>query len=188
MRHVRVFSEMPTSKVSPAVPLKVIERLIYVIRRQNVMLDSDLAVLYGVETGALNRAVTRNAQRFPSDFMFQLTKSEAANLRCQTGISSHGGRRYLPRVFTEQGVAMLSSVLDGERAVHVNIAVIRTFVHLRQMLATNRSLAAKLVTLERKFAGHDDAIHNLFAAIRAMLADPPGPKRLIGFNREQDHP
>ena len=109
-------------------------------------------------------------------------------MRCQTGISSYGGRRYPPRVFTEQGVPLLSSVLHSERAVQVNIAVIRTFVRLRQALAANRSLAVKLGALERKFAGHDNAIHNLFEAIRALLANPPGPKRLIGFNREHERP
>jgi hypothetical protein len=181
------FGVMPTSR-SSAVALEVVERLIFVVRGQKVMIDSDLARMYGVDTGALNRAVKRNRTRFPVDFMFQLTKAEGANLRCQIGISRYGGRRYLPFVFTEQGIAMLSSVLNSERAVQVNIAVIRVFVRLRQTLATNHTLARKLAALERHVAGHDRNIHNLFEAIRAMLANPPGPKRLIGFNRGDERP
>ncbi len=179
---------MSARRITPIIPIEVVERMIFMIRGQKVMLDSDLARLYAVETGALNRAVKRNTSRFPSDFKFQLTKTEAKNLRCQIGISSFGGRRYLPHVFSEHGVAMLSSVLNSERAVQVNIAVIRTFVRLRQLLTTHRDLAAKLAALERKFAGHDEAIQNLFDAIRVMLAAPPGPKRLIGFNREHEKP
>jgi hypothetical protein len=179
---------MATRRAGQAIPIEIVEHLILVIRGQKVMVDSDLARLYAVDTGALNRAVKRNASRFPADFMFQLTKAEAKNLRCQIGISNSGGRRYLPFVFSEHGVAMLSSVLNSERAVRVNIAVIRTFVRLRQLLVTNRDLAVKLAALERKFAGHDEAIHNLFEAIRVMLAAPPGPKRLIGFNREHEKP
>jgi phage regulator Rha-like protein len=175
---------------SLAIPLEVVERLIYVVRGQRVMFDADLAWLYGVPTKALNKAVQRNLPRFPRDFMFRLTRQEVTNLRFQIGTSSsgHGGRRYLPYAFTEQGVTMLSSALNSERAVQVNIAVIRTFVHLRQMLASNRTLAAKLAELERQVTGHDAAIQNLFAAIRAMLAVPPGPKCLIGFNREKEKP
>jgi hypothetical protein len=173
---------------SSALALEVVERLIFVVRGQKVMIDSDLARMYGVDTGALNRAVKRNRSRFPVDFMFQLTRPEAANLRCQIGISRYGGRRYLPFVFTEQGIAMLSSVLNSERAVQVNIAVIRVFVRLRQALATNRALTRKLAALERHVAGHDEAIHNLFEAIRAMLAGPPASKKLIGFNRDYECP
>lgn len=181
---------MATSKAASVIPLEVVERSIFVIRSHKVMVDADLARLYDVETKVLLQAVRRNAARFPSDFMFQLTASEHAHLRSQivTSSSGHGGRRYLPYVFTEQGVAMLSSVLNSERAVQVNIAVIRTFVRLREMLSTNRALAAKLAALERKITGHDEAIQNLFDAIRAMLADPPGPRRPIGFNREHEKP
>ena len=181
---------MPPAKATSVIPLDVIERAIYVVRGQKVMLDADLAQLYGVTTGNLNKAVSRNASRFPSDFAFRLTPAEFKALMFQIGISrsGHGGRRKLPTVFTEQGVAMLSSVLNSERAVQVNIAVIRTFVRLRKMLATNRALATKLAALERKITGHDEAIQNLFDAIRAMLADPPGPKRLIGFNRDHEKP
>jgi len=168
------------------VPLEIVERCIYVVRGQRVMFDSDLARLYGVETKNLNKAVARNRARFPGDFMFRLRIEEVVNLKFQTGTSSleHGGRRKLPNVFTEQGVAMLSSVLRSERAVQVNIAVVRAFVRLRELLASNKGLAAKLAEFETRLAGHDEAILNLFAAIKAMLADPPGPKRLIGFNRD----
>jgi hypothetical protein len=181
---------MAAPKAASVVPLEVIERAIYVIRGQKVMLDSDLARLYGVTTGNLNKAVSRNASRFPADFAFRLNAEETKALMFQIGISKsgRGGRRTLPMVFTEQGVAMLSSVLNSERAVQVNIAVIRTFVRLREMLSANRALAAKLAALERKITGHDEAIQNLFDAIRAMLADPPGPRRPIGFNREHEKP
>jgi hypothetical protein len=128
-----------------------IERRIYSVRGQNVMRDSDLAELYGVETGMLNRAVRRNIGRFPEDFMFQLTIQEAEGLRFQIGISKagRGGRRYLPYVFTEQGVAMLSSMLRSERAVQVNIAIMRAFVSLRSLLMSNRELAGKFWTGSR---------------------------------------
>jgi phage regulator Rha-like protein len=165
-----------------------VERLIYLVRGQKVMLDADLAGLYGVETKTLNRAVKRHIARFPDDFLLHLTRKEVANLRYQIGTSSlgYGGRRYRPYAFTEQGVAMLSSVLNSERAVQVNILIVRAFVRLRTLLASHRELAAKLAELEHKLEGHDVAIRNLFDVIRAMLADPPGPKRLIGFNREHE--
>lgn len=154
------------------------------------MLDSDLAGLYGVETKSLNRAVKRHLKRFPADFLLLLSRKEVANLRYQFGTSSsgYGGRRYRPYAFTEQGVAMLSSVLNSERAVQVNILIVRAFVRLRSLLASHRELAGKLSELERKLEGHDAAIRNLFDAIRAMLADPQRPKRLIGLNREHEQP
>ncbi|PYQ60517.1 MAG: DNA-binding protein, partial [Acidobacteria bacterium] len=136
------------------------------------MLDSDLAALYGVETFNLNKAVKRNLDRFPSDFMFQLTPAEARALRFQIGISSegvHGGRRYLPYVFTQEGVAMLSSVLRSPRAVTVNIAIMRAFVRLREILATNRQLAAKVEEMERRYDAHFKAI---FDVIQALMAPP----------------
>jgi len=136
------------------IPVEIIERKIYLIRGEKVMLDSDLAVLYEVETFNLNKAVKRNIDRFPEDFMFQLTKEEADSLRFQIGMSKtegRGGRRYLPYVFTEQGVAMLSTVLNSERAVKVNIEIMRTFVRLRQMLASNAELSRKLQALEKKY-------------------------------------
>jgi hypothetical protein len=153
------------------------------------MLDSDLAVLYEVETKALNRAVKRNAGRFPPDFAFRLTARDAESLRCQIGTSKEGrgGRRYLPLVFTEQGVAMLSGVLTSERAVKVNVAIMRAFVRLRRMVSMNAALAAKLAELERKSELHDESIRSLFQAIRELMAqpappDPPRPR--IGFKPE----
>lgn len=164
------------------------EQLIHLARGEKVMLDSDLAALHGVTTGALNRAVQRNATRFPSDFMFQLTAKEASNLKCQSGISSsgHGGRRRsLPYAFTEQGVAMLSSVLRSERAVQVNVAIMRAFVSLRRMLGANEALSRKLAELEQRLEGHDQAIRSLFDAIRQLMAPPPKPQKRIGFGVQE---
>jgi hypothetical protein len=158
-----------------------IERAILFIRGEKVLLDTDLARLYGVETGAFNRAVKRNLSRFPGDFMFQLTAGEAKSLRCQFGISNvrRGGRRYRPFVFTEQGVAMLSSVLHSERAVAVNIQIMRAFVRLRQMLASNAELARKLEGLEKKY---DRQFKVVFDAIRQLMSPPAGKHREIGFH------
>lgn len=161
---------------------EVIENKIYLIRGRNVMLDKDLAGLYGVETKNLNLQVKRNIKRFPEDFMFQVTKEE--NLRLQFATSSYGGRRYLPYVFTEQGVAMLSSVLNSERAIEVNIAIMRAFVKLRQILSTHKELAHKLNELERKTEKHDMEIQGIFEAIRQLMAPPPEkPRRIIGFKQ-----
>jgi len=155
---------------------------IYFIRGQQVMLDSDLAELYAVETGALNRAVKRNRERFPPDFMFQLTNQDVAILKCQIGISSFegwGGRRELPYVFTEQGVAMLSSVLKSKTSIQVNIAIMRTFVEIRGILAGNKELAGKLFDHEKKY---DAQFKVVFDAIRQLMRQPePLPKRRIGF-------
>jgi hypothetical protein len=166
-----------------------IEDTILLIRGQKVMLDRDLALLYGVTTFNLNKAVKRNVDRFPADFMFQLTAAEVENLRFHFGISSsaHGGRRYLPYAFTEQGVAMLSGVLRSPRAVQVNVAVMRAFVSLREALSLHKDLAHKLAELERKIEGHDDAIRSLFEAIRQLMAPPtPGPHKEIGFHIKED--
>jgi hypothetical protein len=167
------------------IPLERIQNSIFLIRGEKVMLDSDLAVLYGVGTGTLNRAVKRNLERFPDDFVFQLTPQEVANLKCQIGISSsgHGGRRRsIPYAFTEQGVAMLSSVLRSGRAVQVNVAIMRAFVSLRRLLATNETLSRKFAELERKLEGHDEAIKSLFNAIRELMLPPVKPKRELGFH------
>ena len=159
-----------------------IEQVILLVRGQKVILDRDLAVLYGVATGTLNRAVKRNPDRFPEDFMFQLTSEEAAVSRCQLGILKRGQNvKYLPYAFTEQGVAMLSSVLRSPQAVRVNIAIMRAFVRLRQTLALHRDLAQKLADLERRIESHDDSIHNLFDAIRQLMSPPAMPRRPIGF-------
>ena len=164
------------------IPTERIARAILVIRREKVMLDSDLAALYGVTTGNLNKAVKRNAERFPTDFMFQLDAEEVANLKFQFGISSWGGRRRLPYAFTEQGVAMPSSVLNSERAVKVNIAIMRAFVKLRQTLESNRELAEKFSELERRVGVHDDEIAAILEAIRQLMAPPEKPRREIGFH------
>jgi hypothetical protein len=167
------------------IPVERIQRAIYLLRSEKVMLDADLAVLYGVTTGNLNKAVQRNQDRFPADFMFRLTQEEAENLRFQIGSSSsYGGRRYLPYAFTEQGVAMLSSVLRSPRAVQVNIAIMRAFVQLRQMLGSQVELARKLAELERRIEGQDEAIQSIFEAIRQIMAPPAPdqPAREIGFH------
>ena len=160
-----------------------IEQAILLVRGQKVMLDRDLAALYGVQTRNLNKAVKRNISRFPRDFMFQLTPEEAANLMFQTGTSSaHGGRRKPVSAFTEQGVAMLSSVLRSPRAAQVNVAIMRAFVRLRETLALHKDLARKLAELERKIEGHDTHIHALFETIRQLMAPPEPPRKPIGFH------
>jgi len=159
-----------------------VEHLIFPIRGHRVMIDEDLARLYGVETKSLVRAVTRNLDRFPSDFMFQLTAEERANLRYQIGTSrSWGGRRYLPYVFTEQGVAMLSSVLRSPRAVAVNVEIMRAFVRLRQLLMENAELARKLAELEKRYDGQFRVV---FEAIRELMEPSDGPARRIGFGHD----
>ena len=157
-----------------------IENAIYMIRGEKVMLDRDLALLYGVETKVLKRAVNRNLLRFPPDFMFQLTADEAEVLRCQIGTSKkgRGGSRYLPYVFTEQGVAMLSSVLNSEGAVLVNIEIMRAFVKLRQMLTSNAELARRLDELESKY---DKQFKVVFEAIRQLMSTPIQDRKEIGF-------
>ena len=168
------------------VPVERIARLIFVFRKQKVMLDSDLASLYGVTTGNLNKAVKRNAQRFPSDFMFQLTAEEAEGLIFQFGRSKgRGGRRHRPYAFTEQGIAMLSSVLNSDRAITINIAIMRAFVRLRQMLETNRELAQKFSELERRVGKHDEEIAAILEAIRQLMAPPEKPRREIFHVREK---
>lgn len=158
-----------------------VEQKIYLARGHKVMLDADLAELYGVETSALNRAVKRNIERFPESFMLQLTPDEA--LRCRIGISNigRGGRRFLPYAFTEHGVAMLSSVLNSQRAIQVNIAIIKTFVRLREMLAGNVALARKLEELEKKY---DSQFKVVFDAIRELMIPPDPPRRRIGFHQD----
>jgi hypothetical protein len=163
------------------VPVEVIERRILLIRGHKVMLDSHLAELYEVQTFRLNEAVKRNRRRFPEDFMFQLTKEEATILTSQIAMSKpgRGGRRTLPYVFTEQGVAMLSTVLNSERAIAVNIAIMRTFVRLRQILATHKQLAERLIEMEKKF---DHKFKVVFDILRQLMEPPPKPpKRPIGF-------
>jgi len=156
-----------------------IEQLIFMIRGQKVILDRVLAGLYGVETKQLKRAVRRNINRFPKDFMFELTKEEYDSLRCQFGTLKKGGHsKYLPFAFTEQGVAMLSSVLNSERAAQVNIEIMRAFVRLRQILASHKDLERRLDALEERY---DDQFKVVFDAIRALMEPPEKPKKKIGF-------
>jgi hypothetical protein len=163
-----------------------ISRCIYVIRGHKAMLDVDLAELYGVTTKRLNEQVKRNRKRFPADFMFRLTAAEAGtvmSLRSQIATLKRGRhRKYLPYVFTEQGVAMLSSVLRSPRAVHVNIAIMRAFVSLREMLASHRDLAARLEQMEKTY---DAQFKVVFDAIRALIEAPPGSTRKIGFRADR---
>ena len=165
------------------VTIELIQSKIIVLRDEKVMIDQDLAELYGVETGMLNRAVKRNFERFPKDFMFQLSSEEWELLRCQTGISkaSRGGRRYLPYAFTGQGVAMLSSVLKSKRAIEVNIAIMRAFVYLRKMISSHAELARKLEEVEKHLEDHDKRIEAIFEAIRQLMTPPEKPRRRIGF-------
>lgn len=163
--------------------LEHIQGQILLLRGQRVMLGRHLAGLYGVPVKALNQAVKRNLARFPEDFMFQLSQAEFNNLKSQIVTSSWGGiRRAWPYAFTEQGVAMLSSVLHSEQAVQVNIAIMRAFVQLRQVLSGHAELARKFAELERRIEGHDAAIRSLFDAIRQLMAPPRKGKREIGFH------
>jgi hypothetical protein len=169
-----------------AVPVEHIARSILVLRGQRVLLDAELAALYGVATKVLLQAVRRNRQRFPADFMLQLTDQEWSALRSQfvTSKPERGGRRYRPYAFTEQGVAMLSSVLNSERAIAVNIEIMRTFVRLREALSSNRELARRFAQLEARLDKHDEAIAAILSAIRQLM-NPPAPKRRpIGFTAD----
>ena len=162
---------------------EVIGQKIYLIRGHKVMLSMHLANLYKVEARVLIQSVKRNISRFPEDFMFQLTDEEYEILKSQIVISSWGGtRRSRPYAFTEQGIAMLSSVLRSKRAIQVNIAIMRAFVRFRQILSTHKELAYKLKELERKTEKHDTEIHAIFEAIRQLMAPPAKPKRRIGFH------
>jgi hypothetical protein len=196
---------MPAKKKTPPpkstalfVPEKIAP-LVHMLRHEKVLLDSDLAELYGVPTKVLNQAVQRNLDRFPADFMFQLTEDESAILRSQIVTSKNAEpplrsqivtlkrgqhRKYRPYAFTEQGVAMLSSVLHSPRAVEVNIAIMRTFVQLRRLMDSNALLAEKIESLEAKYADHDQQFQIVFDAIRQLIAADDSPKREIGFHAE----
>ena len=176
--------------ISPKI--KSVESAIYFIRGQRVMLDSDLAAIYGVTTKRLNEQLKRNHSRFPEDFASQLSAEELTHLRSQTATSTvksqgatrrHGGRRYLPWAFTEHGAIMLASVLNSDIAVQASVRVVRAFVRLREMVAANEQLAAKLQELERRLDSHHEAIVDLFAALKRLLEPPEPPKRReIGFH------
>jgi hypothetical protein len=169
------------------VPGAFISSRIYAVRGTRVMFDADLASLYGVSTSSLNRAVLRNLERFPEDFMFRLKPRETLGLTCQSGISNHqqrGGRRYLPYAFTEQGVAMLSSVLRSERAVRVNVAIMRAFVQVRRAIATHEELRKKIEQMERRYDGKFEIV---FSAIKQMLEPPGRLQGDIGFHAPARH-
>jgi hypothetical protein len=168
------------------IPDEVIVSKIHLIRDQKVMLDMDLAELYAVETKYLKRAVKRNLARFPKDFMFDLNKKELANLRYQFGTSSHGGIRYVPMAFTEQGVAMLSSILNSNRAIQVSIHIIRVFTRLRQMMLTHKDILLKLGKLERKIVRQDDDIKMIFEYLKELLNPKTEPMRKIGFRQRDE--
>lgn len=171
-------------KTGLIIPAERIQQCIYFIRKQKVMLDKDLAALYGVTTKRLNEQVQRNIDRFPSDFMFQLNNDETKVLRSQfaTSKKGRGGRRYNLYAFTEQGVAMLSSVLRSKRAVEVNIAIMRTFVKLRQILADNALLRRKIESMERKY---DEQFQQVFAVLKYMIAEETNPKQSFGFHSKK---
>ena len=183
----RMVDQAKTEGSLELLPLPAIQQRIVVVRERHVMLDEDLAVLYGVQTGRLIEQVKRNIDRFPSDFMFQLRRDEAAVLRSQSAISSdgHGGRRYAPYVFTEQGVAMLSGVLRSKTAVAVNIAIMRAFVELRRVAASYTAIERRLEDFEREtkatLGQHDQQLDEIFEALRQLISPPPQPKRPVGF-------
>ena len=172
------------------IPANRIVQSIHLLRGQKVILDSELAQLYGVATKVLNQAVKRNRGRFPDDFMFRLTASETSELSRSQFVTLKRGEnfKYRPYAFTEQGVAMLSSVLRSERAVKVNIAIMRAFVKLRETLETNRELARKFAELEQRVGKHDDEIAAIIDAIRQLMAPPVKPKREIGFHVREKAP
>ena len=176
---------MNSSRGIHPIPIERVERLILLLRGEKVLLGQQLAELYGVPAKVLIQAVKRNRSRFPEDFMFQLSRKKLDNLKSQFVTSSWGGmRRALPYAFTEQGVAMLSSVLRSERAVQVNVAIMRAFVSLRRILAANETLSRKLAELERRLEAHDKGIKSLFDAIRELMRPPARPRREIGFQNE----
>jgi hypothetical protein len=172
-------------KVIP-IPDEIVISKIYLVRGQKVMLDRDLAELYGVQTKQLKRAVKRNSDRFPEDFMFELSLEELDFLRSQIGTSSWGGVRYAPMAFTEQGVAMLSSVLNSRRAITVNIHIIRVFTRMREMVLTHKDLLLKLEQLERKTIGHGEDIKLIFEYLKELLNPKTEPMRKIGFKHKKE--
>ena len=167
------------------IPVESIVSKILYLRGEKVLLDRDLARLYGVETKVLKQAVRRNIERFPKDFMFELSKEEFENLRSQTVTSSWGGARYVPMAFTEQGVAMLSSVLRSSRAIEVNIAIMRAFVQLRESFASNKEIEKKLKELENHLEKHEEDIKLIFEAIRQLMESPKEKRKKIGFTARE---
>jgi hypothetical protein len=184
---------MPKSAKILAIPDEVVMNKIYLIRGQKVMLDSDLSTLYKVETKRLNQQVTRNKERFPEDFMFQLTRNEFENLISQIATSSlsvdkagWGGRRKLPYAFTEQGVFMLSSVLNSPTAISVNIQIIRVFTRMRALLLTHKDILLQLEKIEKKMGSHDEQIALIFEYLKKLLTPIQPPRQRIGFRRKDE--
>ncbi len=173
------------SNKTEIVPEEIIASKIYLLRKQKVMLDKDLAELYGVETRVLVQAVKRNIDRFPSDFMFQLEKKEFDHLISQIVTSSWGGTRKMPYVFTEQGVAMLSSVLRSKRAIQINIHIIRVYTKLREMLLTHKDLLIKMNELESKVTNHDKSIRQVFAYLKEFVKQKSEPIEPVGFKQQK---
>ena len=168
------------------IPDELVMNKIYMIRGQKVMLDRDLAELYCVETKQLKRQVKRNKDRFPEDFMFELSQEELNNLRSQIGTSSWGGRRYKPYAFTEQGVSMLSGVLNSKIAIRVHIQIIRVFAKMRELLLTHKDILLQLEKIEKKLSGHDEDIQLIFQYLKQLLNPPLPPRRKIGFRRKNE--
>jgi hypothetical protein len=179
-----------TSSTRPLRKLDHVENAIYLVRGQRVMLDSDLAAIYGTSTGRLNERLRRNRERFPTDFAFRLTADEVKRLMSQIATSKkgRGGRRKLPWVFTEHGAIMLATVLSSKVAIQASVRVVRAFVRLREMVAANAELAARLKDLERRLDSHDEAIVELFAVLKRMLEPEVKPKRQIGFHVRERAP
>ena len=177
---------MPKSAKILIIPDEMVMNKIYLIRGQKVMLDSDLSALYQVETRRLNEQVTRNKERFPEDFMFQLTVDEYENLISQFATSSWGGRRKLPYAFTEQGVAMLSSVLNSPTAINVNIQIIRVFTKMRALLMTHKDILLQLEKMEKKMGSHDEQIALIFGYLKKLLTPVQPPRQRIGFRRKDE--
>src|SRR6185503_17001467 len=191
------FTDLPIWNVKPLknmsktgkelmIPDELVMNKIYIIRGKKVMLDEDLAELYQVETKRLNEQVRRNIDRFPDDFMFRLTKKELENLKSQFATSSWGGRRKLPLAFTEQGVSMLSGVLNSETAIRVHIQIIRIFTRMREMIMTHKDILLQLEKIEKKLAGHDEDITLIFQYLKQLLNPPQPPRRKIGFKRKDE--
>lgn len=178
-------SYMKTNKMSTeSFGVEIIKDLIYVIRGKKVMLDKDLAMLYGVQTKVLNQAVKRNIERFPEDFMFELTKEEDCNLKSQFVTSSYGGKRKVSKVFTEQGIAMLSSILKSTKAIQINIQIIRTFTKLREMIDSYSELREKVEEMEKN---NETNFKEIFRVIRVLIKQEPKTQEKIGFNTESSY-
>ena len=175
---------MPKTRPTALVPTEVIQSNIHLIHGKKVMFDKDLALLYMVRTRDLNKAVTRNLDRFPDEFMFQLSRSEFKNLMFQFGTSSWGGTRKLPRAYTEHGILMLSSVLNSKRATQVNIQIMREFVRMRKLMISNEMIKRRIQALEKKYRKHDEQFQIVFDTLKKLLEPPPQPpkKKPIGFH------